>query len=680
MPFDAMFLSAVCDELRQELIGARVEKIQQPARDMVVLQLRGKARLLLSASGNRPRFHVTQASYENPAQPPMFCMLLRKHLAGGRIAAIEQPPAERSVELTLDCTDEMGTPCQKRLILELMGRNSNLILTDGENRILDCMRRVDFEMSEQRQVLPGLFYHRPPRQEGKLTPQELTKPALERLLAQTAAPVHLDRWIVDHVAGISPLIARELAFGFCGETDADVLTLDRARLAEALTQPSLLQARQPTLLLCGGRPKDFTYCPIRQYGAYMTARTMPSFSALLDAFYTETEQRERMLQKSQSLRRTVTNLLERTRRKLAAQRKEREASLDRARLAEALTQPSLLQARQPTLLLCGGRPKDFTYCPIRQYGAYMTARTMPSFSALLDAFYTETEQRERMLQKSQSLRRTVTNLLERTRRKLAAQRKEREASLDRETLRRRGDIVTANLHAMTRGMTVLRAEDFYQEDMPEIEIPLRPELSPQQNAARFYKEYNKAKHAEKILAEQIARGEIEEEYLGAVLDELNRAESERDLAEIRAELEAGGYVRSADRRRQQKQPASRPMRFRSSDGFEILVGRNNRQNDQLSLKTARRDDLWLHIQKFHGTHVIVCCAGAPVPDGTITEAAMLAAWYSQAREGQNVPVDVTQVRNLRKPNGAKPGMVVYDRYRTVIVTPDAALCERLRAE
>lgn len=578
MPFDAMFLSAVCDELRQELIGARVEKIQQPARDMVVLQLRGKARLLLSASGSRPRFHVTQASYENPAQPPMFCMLLRKHLAGGRIAAIEQPPAERSVELTLDCTDEMGTPCQKRLILELMGRNSNLILTDGENRILDCMRRVDFEMSEQRQVLPGLFYHRPPRQEGKLTPQELTEPALERLLAQTAAPVHLDRWIVDHVAGISPLIARELAFGFCGETDADVLTLDRARLAEALTQPSLLQARQPTLLLCGGRPKDFTYCPIRQYGAYMTARTMPSFSALLDAFYTETEQRERMLQKSQSLRRTVTNLLERTRRKLAVQRKEREASLDR------------------------------------------------------------------------------------------------------ETLRRRGDIVTANLHAMTRGMTVLRAEDFYQEDMPEVEIPLRPELSPQQNAARFYKEYNKAKHAEKILAEQIARGEIEEEYLGAVLDELNRAENERDLAEIRAELEAGGYVRSADRRRQQKQPVSRPMRFRSSDGFEILVGRNNRQNDQLSLKTARRDDLWLHIQKFHGTHVIVCCAGAPVPDGTITEAAMLAAWYSQAREGQNVPVDVTQVRNLRKPNGAKPGMVVYDRYRTVIVTPDAALCERLRAE
>ncbi len=578
MPFDAIFLSAVCDELRRSVIGARVEKIQQPARDMLLLQLRGKEKLLLSANVSRPRFHLTQAVFENPAQPPMFCMLLRKHLSGGRIAAIEQPPAERSVELTLDCTDEMGTPCRKRLILELMGRNSNLILTDGENRILDCLRRVDFEMSEQRQVLPGLFYHRPPRQEGKLAPSELTEPVLARLLTATEASAHLDRWLLDRIAGVSPLIARELAFDFCGETDADVRALDAQRLAQWLPHAPLLKMREPTLLLCGEQPKDFTYCPIRQYGDYMTARKMPSFSALLDAFYTETERRERMLQKSQSLRKAVTNLYERTRRKLALQRREREASLDR------------------------------------------------------------------------------------------------------ETLRRRGDIVTANLHAMTRGMTVLHAVDFYQEEMPQIEIPLRPELSPQQNAARFYKEYNKAKHAEKILAEQIARGELEEDYLGAVLDELSRAENERDLAEIRAELEAGGYLRSADRRKQQKQPASKPMHFVSSDGVEILVGRNNRQNDQLSMKTARHNDLWLHIQKFHGTHVIVCCAGEPVSDETITEAAMLAAWYSQAREGQNVPVDVTQVRNLRKPNGAKPGMVVYDRYRTVIVTPDAALCERLRAE
>ena len=253
-------------------------------------------------------------------------------------------------------------------------------------------------------------------------------------------------------------------------------------------------------------------------------------------------------------------------------------------------------------------------------------------------------------------------------------------SHDREQLRRQGDIVTANLHAITRGQTLLRAEDFYDEDLREIEIPLKPNLSPQQNAARFYKDYARAKHAEQVLTQQIAQGEIEEAYLGGVLEELARAENERDLSEIRAELEAGGYVRPADRRKQARQQPSKPMHFRSSDGFDIFVGRNNRQNDQLSLKTARRDDLWLHVQKFHGTHVIIACAGIQPPDGTITEAAELAAYYSEAREGQNVPVDVTPVRFLRKPNGAKPGMVVYDRYRTVLVTPDAALPARLRVE
>ena len=263
---------------------------------------------------------------------------------------------------------------------------------------------------------------------------------------------------------------------------------------------------------------------------------------------------------------------------------------------------------------------------------------------------------------------------------LELQRQELEATHDREQLRRQGDIVTANLHAITRGQTLLRAEDFYDEDLREIEIPLKPNLSPQQNAARFYKDYARAKHAEQVLTQQIAQGEIEEAYLGGVLEELARAENERDLSEIRAELEAGGYVRPADRRKQVKQQPSKPMHFRSSDGFDIFVGRNNRQNDQLSLKTARRDDLWLHVQKFHGTHVIIACAGVQPPDGTITEAAELAAYYSEARESQNVPVDVTPARCLRKPNGAKPGMVVYDRYRTVLVTPDAALPARLRVE
>lgn len=577
MPFDAIFLQSVAAELAPQLLGARIDKIHQPSRDTVLLLLRGREKLLLSANVNRPRIHLTQASFENPAQPPMFCMLLRKHLCGARLAGLTQPPAERSIDLAFDCTDEMGVPCRKHLILELMGRNSNLILTGGDGRIIDCLRRVDFEMSELRQVLPGLFYHEPPSQ-GKLIPTAVEQRDIYEKLSEIDTPKRADKWLLDTFAGISPLIARELVFRFCGEVDADLLTLDGERFAAHLAR---------------------------------------EFSAMLGG--------------------------------------------------------------KPVMLLRGDEPADFSYRSIGQYGALMTQTPFESFSALLDAFYTQTDHADRMRQKSQTLRKTVTTLYERALRKLEIQKQEHEATLDREHLRRQGDIVTANLHAISRGQTVLRAVNFYDEAMCEIDIPLKPNLSPQQNAARYYKEYTKAKHAEKILDEQIARGEVETQYLGAVLDELSRAENERDLNEIRAELEQGGYVRPTDRRKQSKQPPSKPMEFTSSDGYRIFVGRNNRQNDQLSLKTARRDDLWLHVQKFHGTHVVIACAGEQPPDETITEAAILAAYYSQAREGQNVPVDVTPVRFLRKPNGAKPGMVVYDRYRTVLVTPDARTVDALRA-
>ena len=576
MPFDAIFLTAVIREL-QPLLGSRVDKIQQPSRDTVLLHLRGRGKLLLSANVNRPRIHLTEASFENPAQPPMFCMLLRKHLTGGRLQEIQQPPAERSVSLIFDCTDEMGIPCRKSLILELMGRNSNLILTGAEGRILDCLRRVDFEMSEQRQVLPGLFYRDPPRQDKRI-PQETDEAEIAVLLSAAEPGRRLDQWLLGTFAGISPLIARELCFRFTGATDTPLAGL-----------------------------------------------SLPALAAFLAAQF---------------------------------------ASMD---------------SFTPVLLLRGGVPAEFSYREILQYGDFMEETRCGSFSQLLDRFYTQTDRAERMRQKSQTLRKTVTTLHERVLRKLELQRRERDSTLNREQLRRMGDIVTANLHAITRGQALLRAENFYEADAPLIEIPLKPELSPQQNAAKFYKEYAKAKTAEKILTQQLAQGEAEAEYLAAVLDELSRAESEADLAEIRQELEAGGYLRPADRKKQPKLPPSKPMEFVSGDGYRIFVGRNNRQNDQLSMKTARKDDLWLHIQKFHGTHVIIACAGMRPPDRTVTEAAMLAAFYSQAKNGQNVPVDVTQVRNLRKPSGAKPGVVVYDRYQTVIVTPDPELPEKLRA-
>ena len=580
MPLDAIFLTALTAELNETLPGSRIDNIQQPDRETVLLSLRtqgaGNRRLLLSASPNHPRIHYTAEKFEQPAQPPMFCMLLRKHLSGGRILSLTQLPMERAVDLCIESADELGELSRKHIWLELMGRNSNLILTGPDGRILDCLRRVDFEMYEKRQVLPGLFYREPPTQ-GKLdlraeTPEAL-QAELERLRTQTA----FDGWLMDRYAGISPLIARELVFRLTGSVEADLSALEPADLAPRLCE---------------------------------------SLHGLLTGF-------------------------------------------------------------APTLLLRGETPKDFSFRPIAQYEGWMTCRTAAGFSALLDDYYAERDRTQRIKARTQNLTKTLNTLKSRAERKLANQRKELEATYDRERLRQLGDIVTANLHRIDRGQARLTAVDFYDPEMREIEIPLNAAISPQQNAAKLYKDYNKAKHAEKFLTGQIAAGETEVEYLTSVLDALSRAETERDVSDIRAELIEGGYLRSTDRKKQMKTQPARPLEFRSSDGFQILVGRNNRQNDLLTAKMAYKTDLWLHVQKSHGSHVIIACAGAQVPDRTITEAAMLAGWYSEARQGQNVPVDLCTVRQVKKPAGAKPGMVVYENYRTVYITPDPELPGRL---
>ncbi len=572
MPFDALFLTAVTAELQQALPGARVDKIQQPARDTVVLSLRsqtGNRKLLLSASPNHPRIHFTQARMENPAQPPMFCMLLRKHLAGGRVLGLTQPPLERAVDLAIESADEMGEVSVKHLYLELMGRNANLILADGQGRIIDCLRRVDFAMSEKRQVLPGLFYRQPPDQ-GKENPLAVSPEGLQALLARVTAPQRLSSWLLDTFAGLSPLVARELAFLAAGDIDADVFAADTAALSQALAQ-----------------------------------------------------------------------------------------AMD-----------TLCQSPQPVQLLYEGRPKDFSFRPITQYGAYYTQQIWESFSALLDAVYTQRDQAERMRSRAQALRKTVQNLHTRVSRKLALQEKERTAAANRERLRQLGDIVTANIHQMTRGQARLIATDFYDPEMKEITIPLQVNLSPQQNAAKFYKEYTKAKTAEKILTVQLEEGRREQTYLSSVLEALALAETEQDLADIRQELLEGGYVRDTDKRKRMKTAPAKPLAFTSADGFAIYVGRNNRQNDFLTGKVAHKQDLWFHAQKFHGSHVIVSCQGQTPPETTLRQAAALAAYYSQARQSQNVPVDYCPVRQVKKPHGAKPGMVVYENYNTIYVNPE----------
>ncbi len=539
MALDAVCLAAVVHELGKTLAGGKIDKIYQPSRDEIVLAVRGagkNVRLLLSANPSHPRLHFTELVRENPAEPPMFCMLLRKHLTGARILTLRQPSLERLVEFSLECLDELGDRVERKLILEAMGRQTNLILLDGEGRITDCLRRVDGDLaSARRQLMPGLFYH-PPE----------PKP------------------------GVPPLLGREL---------------------EAL-----------------GRPADV--------------------NAVL-----------------------------------------------------VLEEQVRAEGGKPFLLLREGKPFDFSFMPIFQYGPEVELREYDSFSHLLDDFYALREGGQRMGQREQALQKTVIRLCERTARRVAQQELELEATADRERKREIGDLLTSNLHRMAKGMGHIRVMDFYDSQGDEVDIPLDPLLTPQQNAAKYYKAYNKAKTAQRILTEQIEKGKQELAYLDSVLENITLAEGERDLQEIRQELTAAGYLRPVTKAKgREKTVAGKPMEFRSTAGLRISVGKNNSQNDLLTTKSAGRGDIWLHTQKIHGSHVILWTGGGEADAVSLQEAAVLAAYFSQAREGSRVPVDYTPVKFVKKPAGARPGMVVYTTYQTALVDPNPALARTLRVK
>ena len=568
MPLDAITMTAVAEELRSVLLGGKVDKIYQPTRDEVVLHMRaggGNVKLLLSANPAHPRAQLTNISRENPDTPPMFCMLLRKHLLGARLISMEQIPMERCAKFTFDCIDEMGDHVNKTLVAELMGRTCNLYLLSPEGRIIDCLRRVTLDESAKRAALPGLNYQHP-APITKDNPMEWDVQNYVNLIAGPGSDVLSDR-LMDALGGLSPLVCREAALFAAGSTDARVDGLNLDETAEKLHLFFHEHLHHPA----------------------------PYYYALPD-----------------------------------------------------------------------GTPKQFAFCPIRQYGGCQRAE---NFGALLDMYYALRDRKDSMRQKSQAVRKTVQNLCTRIQRKLAIQEKELEATFDRERLRQLGDIVTANIHRIVKGQTVVTCEDFYDEEMTEIDIPISPILSPQQNAAKFYKDYAKLKTAEKELTKQIALGEEELHYLKSVLEELNRAETDGELEEIRQELQSGGYLKADSGRRKMKIAKSKPMVFTSTDGYPIYVGRNNRQNDELTFRAARKDDIWCHASKVHGSHVIISCGGTTPPDDTVTQACQLAAYYAETTGGQNIPVDVTSVKQVKKLSGAKPGMVIYHTYRTVIVNP-----------
>ena len=574
MPLDAVCLQAVVAELAPQITGSRIEKIQQPARDQVVLLLRGNRRLLLSAGGGQPRLNLTELPRDNPAQPPMFCMLLRKYLSGGIIESIQQAPLERVVTLTVSAADELGERSQFSLILEAVARRANLILADKDGHIIDCLRRIDFEMNPDRQVLPGLFYHLPTPPD-KVSPFTVTEEEFAALAAAAGEGAPADQWLVRTVNGLSPLVARELTFRACGSTDA----------------------------------------PVTGH----TAALWSAFAAWRD---------------------TVNE-----------------------------------KHFTPAMLKRSGVPMDFTYLHVGQYGGAAEEETYTSFSRLLDDFYEKREQAERVKQKGQDLVKTASNGAARLRRKIAAQEQELAESKNRDKWRVYGELITANLYRMERGMSRLTAQNYYDPDCADVDIPLDVRLSPQENAAKYFKKYTKAKTAEKYITAQLEKARVELTYLESVLQELTLAESEQDFNDIRAELTDGGYLRAKGRK--QPQRPSKPREFRSTAGLRILVGRNNRQNDRLTAKDAEKWDIWLHTQRIHGSHVILCTGGAQPDEQSIAEAASLAAYFSQAQDGTKVPVDYAPVKFVKKPAGSSPGFVNYTNYETILADPSEKLVKRL---
>lgn len=585
MPLDAITITALASELRTAITGVKIDKVQQPERDTIVLSLRGSgqsSKLLLSAGTGTARVHISTVSYENPQSPPMFCMLLRKHLIGARIAGISQPEGERMLCFELDAFDEMGVEVKKRLIIEMMGRNSNIILVGEEGHVIDCLRRVDGDMSRARQVMPGLIYRLPPKQEK---PDFLTATETERaaMLENADGDMMTDKWLLSSFSGISPLICRELSF----------------RAAKDVSVPLFkLSAEDRALFL-----------------------------------------------KCQS------ELVERV----------REGSF------------------QPTMLFKEGKPFDFSFMPILQYEGAVEQVSFSGFSPLLEEYYTRRAKREHMQRKAHSLHKLVSSAHERTLRKLAARQQELLATENREQLKLYGELITANIYKMKKGDRVLIAENYYEQGSPAVEIPLDPLKTPQQNAARYFRDYNKAKTAEQYLGELIAKGKTEEAYLSSVKDAIERAESERELAEIRNELISTGFLKKQKDTKAEKIKETPFLCFYSSSGMPIYVGRNNTQNDRLTTKTARRSDLWLHVKDVHGSHVIISCGGEQPDEQSIFEAATLAAYFSQARGGGKVSVDYTQVCHVKKPSGSMPGMVTYTDSRTIIVEPDEKLVESLKS-
>lgn len=582
MALDGAFLYAVKNEL-QTLIGGRVDKVYQPSREEIIISIRtvkGAFRLLISASASSARVHITETQVDNPMTPPMFCMLLRKHLGGGKLAEIRQDGLERILFLDFNCTNELGDPVTITLACEIMGKYSNLIAINNDGRIIDSIKRVDEDMSRERLVLPGIKYEMPPRDE-RISFVHSSEDEIRAAL-DCMKPAELSKGLIGVFEGISPVLAREWTYYAARGNEVRTDELD-SNIKDRLVF-AIMQSKEA---LISGK-----CC----YTAVMTKE---------------------------------------------------------------------------------GLLKDFSFIRLSQYGALMITKELESASGLLDYFYAQRDRAARLKQRANDLFRLLVNTSERISKRIANQRDELKECDKKNEMKLMGDLLSANIYRISKGDSAVKLENFYDENCPEIEIKLDSRLTPAQNAQKYYSVYRKSVTAEKKLAEQIALGEEELQYIDSVFDALTRADSENEVNELRLELAEQGYIRAV--RLKGKPPKSQPpIEYLSSDGYTIFAGRNNKQNDKLTLKTAAKTDIWLHTHNIAGSHVIIVTDGTTPPDKTIEEAAIIAAVNSKAKDSAQVPVDYCLDKFVKKPAGAKPGMVIFTNNKTAYVNPDAQLAERLR--
>lgn len=581
MALDGAFLFALKNEM-DVLIGARVDKVHQPSREEIIIGLRtqnGGKKLYMSSSADSARVHITEMSVDNPKAPPMFCMLLRKHLSGGKLIDIRQDGLERILFFDFECTNELSDKVIITIACEIMGRRSNIIIINQDGKIIDSIKRVDAGMSRERLVLPAMIYELPPRTQRINFLKSSDADMVNAI--KNEKPAELSKVIMKTFEGISPVLAREWAF--------------------------------------------YTSRGSELYSSDMTE---DDFSRLI---FIIKQTADILMQDNQHY--------------------------------------NIVKDRNGLL-------KDFSFIKISQYGNLMITSQTESACQTLDIFYSQRDNSARLKQRANDLFKLLSSTTDRIAKRIVNQKEELTECANKDIWKLYGDLISSNIYRLEKGQKTAVLENFYDENCPQISINLDVRKTPSQNAQHYYNEYRKAVTAEKKLDEQIKLGEEELAYIDSVFDSLTRAESETEVIELRLELMEQGYIRS---RLKGKPPKpQQPIEYISSDGYTIFAGRNNKQNDKLTTKTAEKNDIWCHTQNITGSHVIVVTDGEIPPDRTIEEACIIASYNSKARESAQVPVDYCLARYVKKPNGAKPGMVIFTNNKTAYVSPDKDLVDKLR--